>query len=133
MPSDAESTDTPNHFGDLLGIAINETDAGFSQCSVDVTTALKNSADIVHGGVLFSLADTGMWAALNPTLAPDEFCSTVEAKIQFIKPVRHGTLVCETTVRDRGGSIAHLESTIACGDDVVAAATGTYFIGTQSA
>jgi uncharacterized protein (TIGR00369 family) len=40
-----------------------------------------------HGGVLCDVADAGMGIAFADTLAPDEFFTTVELKINFFRPV----------------------------------------------
>jgi len=71
-----------------------------------------NPNGVVHGAVLFALADTGMGSALVPTLAPGESCATIEIKINYFKPVREGALSCETMLVNRGKSIANLESRV---------------------
>lgn len=129
MASDAGAPPSSNYFGEHLGIEFAAMQDGYSRCTVSVTEDLTNDGNVVHGGVFFSLADTGMWAALNPGLAADEYCTTIEAKIQFMKPVTNGTVVCDTTVVHRGRSIAYLESHLECNEELVASATGTYFIG----
>lgn len=132
MVSDSGTPPPSNYFGEHLGIEFEAMQDGYSRCTVPVTKDLTNDGDVVHGGVFFSLADTGMWAALHPGLAADEYCTTIEAKIQFMKPVTTGTMVCDTTVVHRGRSIAYLESQVGSKGDLVASATGTYFIGTEA-
>jgi len=59
-------------FVDHVGICIEEQRDGFSRCRLSIEDHHFNSASIVHGGVLFTLADTAMGAALSPTLGSGE-------------------------------------------------------------
>ena len=116
-------------FSDLVGLEFTAREEGYSRCEVTVTGRLKNPHDVVHGAVPYAMADTGMGAALTPGLAEGELCATIEVKISYMKPVFSGELTCETTVLQRGGSVAYLESEIRNEDDeVVARATGSYSI-----
>lgn len=36
-----------------------------------------NPRNVVHGAVLYAMADTGMGAALYPTLSADKVCATI--------------------------------------------------------
>lgn len=119
-------------FADLIGLVIDEHSSQASTCSIEVTQQLLNPHHVVHGGVLYSMADTGMGAALYPSLAEGELCATIEIKIAYFKPVSAGRLVCRTQVTHRGRRTAHLESEIRNGDQVVAKATGSYAIFTPS-
>jgi len=87
-----------------------------------------NSSGVVHGGVLFTLADTGMGAALYPSLQPTEGCATIEIKINYFRPVTEGELSCRSAVVHRGRSTANLESTLSVGGVVVGKANGTFAI-----
>jgi acyl-CoA thioesterase len=87
-----------------------------------------NPHGVMHGGVLFSLADTSMGAALYTLLEADETCTTIEVKMNFLRPVTQGRLACETHVLRRGRSTAVLESRLLSGESLVAVALGTYAI-----
>ena len=87
-----------------------------------------NSTGAVHGAVLFAMADTGMGKALYTTLKTGQLCATIEAKINYFKPVRGGVIVCASELVNRGKSIASLESTLTVGTEVVARAFGTYTV-----
>ena len=59
-----------NHpFAELIDLRIEEQRAGFSKLSLVVTNDHLNPHSVVHGAVLYALADTGMGCALYPTLA----------------------------------------------------------------
>ena len=122
----AEATIHP--YADLIGLAIDELENGRSTCSLEATERLYNPQRVVHGAVLYALADTGMGAALYPSLAPGEICATVEIKINYFRPVRTGTIRCLTEMVHRGKRVANLESSLYVEDHLVAKANGSYSI-----
>jgi len=112
-----------------LGIRFSERPAdGRSRCTLAVAEAHHNPHGVVHGAVLFAMADTGMGAALYPTLDAGEICATIEVKINYFKPVVAGELACTTELVNRGKTVANLESSIYLGDTLVARANGNYAI-----
>jgi acyl-CoA thioesterase len=115
-------------FVEHVGMRIEEQHEGRSVCKLDVQNYHLNSTGVVHGGVLFTLADTGMGAALYPTLAIDELCATIEVKINYFKPVLSGSMVCSSEIVNRGKSVANIESCVYSGDVLVAKANGSFSI-----
>ena len=115
-------------FAELIDLRTQEQRAGLSRLELTVTTDHLNPHRVVHGAVVYAMADTGMGAALYPTLAEGEICATIEIKINYFKPVREGELICTTTVVNRGKTLANLDSVVHCGDVLVAKANGTYAI-----
>ena len=96
--------------------------------SLVVAPAHLNPHQVVHGAVLYALADTSMGLALYPSLAEGEICATIEIKINYFKPVSAGTLNCITQVVNRGRTVANLDSRIYVGETLVAQANGNYAI-----
>ena len=117
-----------NAFGKLIGLRIDSSADGVCHAHLEYREDLCNPHGVMHGGVMFSLADTGMGAALYPLLKPGESCATVEMKINFLKPVTRGRLSSETTVLRRGRTTAVLESRLMIDEDLVGVALGTYAI-----
>ena len=115
-------------YAELIGLKIVEQHDGYSLCSVVVTEKLMNLHQVVHGAVLFSLADTGMGLALYPSLKENELCATLEIKINYYKPVSSGTIVCTSKLINRGKTIANLESDIHVNETLVAKANGNFSI-----
>lgn len=115
-------------FAELIGLHVEPRDDGSSFCSLDVSADLLNPQDVVHGAVVYALADTGMGAALYPLVDSGNYIATIEVKISYFKAVYEGLLECETKLINKGKSIASLESTITNGDNLVAKASGTYSI-----
>ncbi|NVM37234.1 MAG: PaaI family thioesterase [Candidatus Lokiarchaeota archaeon] len=115
-------------FGDLIGLKFTKYSNGESQCVLEVTEKLMNPHKTLHGGVLYSMADTGMGGALYSLLKKDELCATVEIKITYFKPIRQGTLICDSRVIHKGKSIGILESEIMNNGTLVSKAYGTFSI-----
>jgi acyl-CoA thioesterase len=115
-------------FGELIGLVFEEMNAGNSLCRLDVSETLFNPHNVMHGGVLYTMADTGMGGALYPLLKEGELCATVEIKITYFKAVREGSLECRSLVVNKGKTIASLESEILNDQKLVAKAYGTYSI-----
>jgi acyl-CoA thioesterase len=118
-----------NHpYADLIGLKTEEIEDGYSKCSLEVDKKLFNPHHVIHGAVLYSLADTGMGMALYPSLNEDEICATIEVKINYYRSVKSGTITCITNVVNRGKSVANLEASIYNGGSLVAKANGNYSI-----
>lgn len=114
---------------ETIGLTLEEQRAGFSRCSLSlVPQKHHNPHGVAHGAVLYALTDTGMGAALYPTLAEGEICATLEIKINYFRSASEGTLVCLTEMIHRGRTVANLESRLYAGDALVAQANGNYAI-----
>ena len=115
-------------FGDLIGLNFTDIGQGFSRCEVEVNEKLMNPHKVLHGGIIYTMADTGMGGALYSHLEKDELCATVEVKIVYFSAVRTGKLICDTKVVHKGKRIAILESEITNNGQLVSKALGTYSI-----
>ena len=115
-------------FAELVDLDVEQQAHGTSTLALSVAPKHMNPHKVVHGAVLYAMADTGMGTALYPTLAADEICATIEIKINYFKPVASGRLVCRTELLNRGKSVANLESRIYQGEILVAQANGNYAI-----
>ena len=68
-----------------------------------------NPMGTLHGGILCDLADAAMGIAYASTLGEDESFTTLELKINFLKPVWKTTLRAEGRVVKRGKSVGLVE------------------------
>jgi acyl-CoA thioesterase len=117
-------------FGDLIGLKFTKLEKGYSQCTLEVVDKLLNPHKVVHGGVMYSMADTGMGAAAYTNLGKNELCATIEIKINYFKAVKAGMLTCNTKVIHQGKKIVTMDSEIINDEQIVAKALGTYSIFT---
>ncbi len=117
-------------FGELIGLNFSHCEKGISVCHLEICNRLLNPHAVVHGGVIYSMIDTGMGAALYGALNPEELCATVEIKVNYFKAVAQGTLECNTKIINHGKRIAILESEVFYEELLVAKAMGTYSIFT---
>jgi len=115
-------------FADLIGLKIEARENGASTCSLEADETLFNPHHVIHGAALYSLADTGMGAALYPGLNEGEICATIEIKINYYRPVKSGTITCISKIINRGKSVANLEARIYNGTQLVAMANGNFSI-----
>jgi len=120
--------DKKHPYADLIDLVVDEQRAGYSRCVLTVDEKHLNPHHVVHGAVLYAMADTGMGAALYPTLDEGEICATIQITVNYFKPVYSGQVVCVTGVINRGKSVANLESRLMVGDTLVASANGNYSI-----
>lgn len=115
-------------FADLINLKVEEQHAGRSVVTLELAPEHMNPHGVVHGAVVFALADTGMGSALYPTLAQGQICATIDIAISYFRPARTGRLVCSTELVNRGRTVAHLSSRVLVGEQLVASATGNYAI-----
>ena len=127
--SDQSTPARPHPFGDLVGLESVERGEGRSVMALDITRDHLNPNEVVHGAVIFAMADTGMGSALTSLLDEGQLCSTIEIKINYFRPGVNGRLTCETRVINRSKRTAALESSILDEQQrLIARATGTYMI-----
>lgn len=85
---------------------------GWAKVTLPVTEELKNGFGVVHGGALFSPADSAVGAALLGLVEEDSTIATIEMKINFIKPIREGVIIVEARIIHMGRATALGEADI---------------------
>lgn len=121
----------------LLGTRIDKAQDGTGAVHLHVDARLYHGQQIVHGGVIFTLADTAMSMALLSVLPPGTPFSTIEAKINYIRPVRTGEISAEATLVHHGRTTAVLECSVYNINEnerkIIARVLGTFHIQRQEA
>jgi acyl-CoA thioesterase len=80
----------------------------------------------VHGGVIYSLADAAAAHALMTLILPDQYPTTVEQRINFLKAVQDQDLFCEANIVHLGKTLAYAEVTMTAADGtLIAKSTAT--------
>ncbi len=72
----------------------------------------SNPMGTIHGGILCDLADAAMGVAFFSTLEPGESFTTLELKINFLRPFWTGKLVARGKVVQRGKTVGMVECDI---------------------
>lgn len=90
----------------------------------DVRDWMHNPRGTLHGGVISLVMDVSMGHLLNHAVGP---AATIETKIQFIAPVREGTVRAVGSFMRKGRSIQYMESRLLDGTSALLAhATSTW-------
>jgi acyl-CoA thioesterase len=118
-----------NHpFADTLGIEVLDRTDNLCTCQIKFSEKLLNPNGVIHGGVLYSLADTGMGGALHLALDEGEISATIEIKITYFHAAGATDLWCESRVIKKGRKVAMLESEIFADKKLVAKASGSFAV-----
>jgi acyl-CoA thioesterase len=113
----------------LLGIRRASMADGRSVFEVTIRPDHMNPHGVVHGGVVYTLADFAMGGALTSVLEPGERCATLELKINYLGPALAGDLRAEACVVARSRRVAVMEARVY--DEAqrpLALATGSFYI-----
>jgi acyl-CoA thioesterase len=117
----------PPPFWELLGIEVVEMDEGYAKLVMPFDEKLTQPYGIVHGGALFSLADSAVAIAVVSIVNPERKFVTIEMKINFLAPVKNGVMEAKARVLRRG-RIVPAEVDITNNGVLVAKAIATYII-----
>jgi uncharacterized protein (TIGR00369 family) len=110
----------------LLGFTITSVGHGEAVIAFEATARHANPMGTLHGGVLCDIADAAMGMAYASTLAAGETFTTLELKINFLKPVWAARLLATGRVVKAGQTIGLLECDITDeGNHLVARASST--------
>ncbi|MFL5576861.1 MAG: PaaI family thioesterase [Gemmatimonadaceae bacterium] len=110
-----------------LGFALESVERGRATFRMETDPARHgNPMGTVHGGVLCDLADAAMGMAFASTLEEGESFTTVELKVNFLRPVWRATLTAVAEVLQRGRTVGLVECRVTDGEGrAVAHATST--------
>lgn len=112
-----------------LGVVIERAADGICSCSMPVTTHVINANGTLHGGIIFTLLDTGMGVAAFTTLEPGERTATIECSIRYLRSVASGRITAHCHVVHRTNNIVSTHGEVFDGaDELVAVAGGSYYI-----
>jgi uncharacterized protein (TIGR00369 family) len=111
---------------DLIGMTLTSVGGGESVLEMDATERHTNPMSTLHGGVLCDLADAAMGIAYYSTLAEGESFTTLELKINYLKPVWRAHLRATGHVVKRGRTVGLVECDVVDDDgSLVARASST--------
>src|SRR5215813_9956300 len=123
----AKANDVP--VGRLVGFEVKELGDGRATIVLSAGPQHANPMGTLHGGILCDIADAAMGLAFASTLAQDESFTTVELKINFLRPVWQAELKAQATVLQRGRTVGYVECEIMDEHErVIAKATSTCMV-----
>lgn len=92
-----------------IGMKLVKFEEGKAIVTLPVDRRFHNPMGTLHGGITTDLADACMGIATMTTLAEEESFTTLELKMNFLRPVIEGELTARATVVHRGRTIAMTE------------------------
>lgn len=93
----------------LLGFHVTEVEPGRAVVDFEATGSHANPMGTLHGGVLCDIADAAMGIAYAASLEEGESFTTLELKINFLKPVWNARLRAEARVMKPGRTVGLVE------------------------
>src|SRR5215470_448714 len=109
----------------LLGMRLESFSPGEAVVALDATEAHGNPMGTVQGGILAAIADAAMGWAFMTTLGENESYTTLEVKVNFLRPVWAGRLEARGRVKNAGRSVALVECDVLSAGKLVAYGVST--------
>lgn len=110
-----------------MGMTIEEVDDSRVVFAAEPGEHHYNPLGTVHGGLVATLLDSAMACAIHTTLPAGVRYTTLELKVNFVRPilVSTGRIVCEGRVVHRGATVATAEGRVTAARDGKLHAHGT--------
>jgi len=116
----------PPPIAQLIGFDLISVKPGEAVVELQATEAHANPMGTLHGGVLCDVADAAMGIAYSANLTDGESFTTLELKINFLKPIWKARLRATGRVVKQGRTVGLVECDIVDEkDNLVAHATST--------
>ncbi|MCY1428441.1 hypothetical protein D9M71_443240 [compost metagenome] len=113
-------------FSRLLGLEIIQAEDGKAEVHMKMHDGLRNVHGKLHGGALFSLIDTAMGQACHSLSGGVAQSVTLESKINYIRPVSDGEVICRAWVLNASKRTLVVEADTWQGEKLVAKAQATF-------
>jgi uncharacterized protein (TIGR00369 family) len=110
----------------LIGFRLESIEKGSAIMTLEADRQHANPMGTLHGGILCDITDAAMGIAYASLLAEGESFTTLELKINFLKPIWKATLRAEAKVVRAGRTVGLVECTVTDQKgDLVARASST--------
>jgi uncharacterized protein (TIGR00369 family) len=119
---------THSAFSELIGCRLQRLDTGVAEVALTLEPRLRNRAGKLHGGAIFSLVDITMGLACSSSHGFDQQSATIECKINYIRAVSDGDVLCTARVIHPGRRTLVVEADVYQGEKLVAKAQGTFAV-----
>jgi len=112
----------------FLGLRVETVEAGRMVASIEVREEFLNPFKSMHGGILAGMVDHVLGAVLYPVIPRGWWAATTEFKLNYLAPVRTGTVTAEATIISMTKRTAVVRVEVTNDDRAVCAAQGTVLI-----
>jgi len=110
----------------LIGFELTKVGKGTARVEMDAGPQHSNPMGTLHGGIICDISDAAMGIAYVSTLGANESFTTMELKVNFLRPVWTGHIVAKATVLRKGRSTGLIVCRVVdARGKLVAFATGT--------
>ena len=113
-------------FAERLGAEVESADDGSAWVRFTATEEHLNRAGTVHGGVLATLVDTAMGAAVRSATGEGDVPATSQLTVTYLRPGKPGPLQVTATVRTRGEHLTVCEAEVEQDDRSLVHAVATF-------
>ncbi len=96
----------------LVGFTMESIEPGHAVFRMDADERHANPMGTLHGGILCDLADAALGTAWGSTLGEGETYTTLELKVNFMRPVWRATLTADARVIGGGRTVGLTECRI---------------------
>jgi len=112
-----------------LGAEIVSAENGKAVIRLPVKEAFFQLHGYVHGGILATLADMAMAAAVNTTVSEHDYSVTAEMKINYLRPGKGVCLLAKGKVIKRGRTLSHCQAEVFDeNDESICFAVSTFYM-----
>lgn len=117
-----QGVNRPGQFSFENGITVTVARPGYAEGVLSVRQSSHNPNGTVHGGCLYTLADT---VAGSAACDPEHSCVTVNSSFEFLRPAYGPEIRCTATPKKLGRSLPVVQVTLTDAQEKVVA-TGTF-------
>ena len=113
-------------FAERLGAEVEVADDGSARMRFTAREEHLNQAGTLHGGVLATLVDTAMGAAVRSATDDGDVPATSQLTVTYLRPGKPGELVVTARVRTRGEHLTVCEADVEQEDRSLVHAVATF-------
>jgi uncharacterized protein (TIGR00369 family) len=113
-------------FAERLGAEVQTADDGAARMRFTAREEHLNQAGTLHGGVLATLVDTAMGAAVRSATGDGDVPATSQLTVTYLRPGKPGELAVTARVRTRGEHLTVCEADVEQDDRSLVHAVATF-------
>jgi uncharacterized protein (TIGR00369 family) len=99
-------------YWETLGLELKEVGQGRAVFEVEVRPGLLQKRNVVHGGVMASIADSACAVAGMTMVFPENYVTTINLQVAYLRPVADGRIRAEGVCVRAGRAVVFSEARI---------------------